>query len=114
MDGHLLDIARHNMEKLRIQAECIQANATEFENYDDFDVFYFYNPFGRGIFEQVLEKLKESQARRDRNIWVAYYHPVFAELFDKSGFLLRDELPDHTRDTTTRFYLYPKRENKAG
>lgn len=109
LDGHLLDIARRNMKKLGMDVECMLANAVEFDRYSEFDVFYFYNPFGRGIFEQVLEKIKTSQEQRNRDIWAAYYHPVFADVFEKAGFILKDELRDKTRDTTTRFYCYPKR-----
>ena len=109
LDGHLLDIARRNMKKLGMDVECMLANAVEFERDSEFDVFYFYNPFGRGIFEQVLEKIKTSQEQRNRDIWAAYYHPVFADVFEKAGFILKDELRDKTRDTTTRFYCYPKR-----
>ncbi len=109
LDGHLLDIARRNMKKLGMDVECMLANAVEFDRYSEFDVFYFYNPFGHGIFEQVLEKIKTSQEQRNRDIWAAYYHPVFADVFEKAGFILKDELRDKTRDTTTRFYCYPKR-----
>lgn len=108
LDGHLLDIARSNMKKLDMDVECILANAVEFDRYSEFDVFYFYNPFGSSIFEQVLEKIKASQKERNRDIWAAYYHPVFADVFVNAGFLLKDELRDKTRDTTTRFYCYPK------
>ena len=104
LDLHLLKIARRNMEKLGIPAQCIYADATEFENYADYDVFYFYNPFGKRVFEQVINRIKSSQARRARDIWVIYYHPVYGSLFENSGFALKKELPDHTRDTTTRFY----------
>lgn len=104
LDEHLLDIAKKNMARLRIQAECIYANAAEFERYADFDVFYFYNPFGKQIFEQVIEKIKASQSARSRDIWVVYYHPVFGELFEKAGFSLWREIPDKTRDTTTKIY----------
>ena len=96
-------------EELGMDVECMLANAVEFDRYSEFDVFYFYNPFGRGIFEQVLEKIKTSQEQRNRDIWAAYYHPVFADVFEKAGFILKDELRDKTRDTTTRFYCYPKR-----
>ena len=108
LDGHLLDIARSNMKKLDMDVESILANAVEFDRYSEFDVFYFYNPFGSSIFEQVLEKIKASQKERNRDIWAAYYHPVFADVFVNAGFLLKDELRDKTRDTTTRFYCYPK------
>lgn len=110
LDRHLLDIACKNMAALHIGAKCIQANAVDFDGYSEYDVFYFYNPFGRSVFETVIQKIKESQACRDRDIWVAYYHPVYAELFDQAGFVLKDELRDHSRDTTTRVYCYPKQK----
>ena len=75
-------------------------------------MFYFYNPFGRSIFEQVIEKIKQSQEKRNREIWIAYYHPVFSDLFDKAGFILHSEVKDKSRDTTTKFYKLPKSENK--
>lgn len=107
LDEHLLDIARRNFFKLKMEAECICANAVEFDRYDEFDVFYFYNPFGENIFRQVIEKIRESQNRRNREIWAVYYHPVYGALFDQAGFQLKHELRDKTRDTTASFYRYP-------
>lgn len=108
LDQHLLDIAWSNMRKLNMDAHCIYANAIEFTGYADYDVFYFYNPFGRSIFEKVIQKIKESQEERNRDIWVLYYHPVFGELFESAGFTVENELHDKTRDTTTKYYHYPK------
>lgn len=110
LDQHLLGIATQNMKKLKMSVDCIFANAVDFANYADYDVFYFYNPFGRTIFEQVANKIKESQEKRNRDIWVIYYHPVYADVFDKAGFLFQHEVHDKTRDATSRFYLYPKKE----
>lgn len=112
LDAHLLGIARRNMKRLKLDVECIETNAVEFAHYANYDVFYFYNPFGAPIFEQVIQKLKESQSERNREIWAIYYHPVFAALFDAAGFQLKNEIHDKTRDTTTRFYCYPKREDR--
>lgn len=108
LDQHLLDIAKRNMKKLNMNVDCIYANAVEFDGYADYDVFYFYNPFGRSIFEQVADKIKESQQKRNRDIWIVYYHPVFSDVFDHAGYIFKNEVHDKTRDTTTRFYIYPK------
>lgn len=108
LDPHLLDIARRNMAELKLDAECIYANAAEFGGYGDYDVFYFYNPFGRPVFERVIQKLKESREERDRDIWVVYYHPVFGGLFEAAGFVLENELRDTTRGTSTKYYRCPQ------
>ena len=109
LDEHLLSIAKRNMEKLKLDVACIQANAAEFDGYGDYDVFYFYNPFGRPVFHAVVEKLIESQKARNRDIWVIYYHPVYGEEFETAGFQTVKDLPDSTRETFTRYYLYPAR-----
>lgn len=110
LDEHLLGIARRNMKKLHMDAACIYANAAEFAHYGDYDVFYFYNPFGRPVFEKVIQRLIDSQKQRRRDIWVIYYHPVFGELFEDAGFSLENTLHDSTRDTVTNFYRYSKAE----
>ena len=105
LDEHLLDIAKKNMAKLKINAECLYANAAEFEHYADYDVFYFYNPFGKQVFEEVVRKMKASQTQRRRDIWAIYYHPVSGILFEKAGFSLWRVIQDTTRDTTTKIYV---------
>lgn len=111
LDPHLLEIAKKNMAKLHMEdVQCLYANAAEFDRYADFDVFYFYNPFGRPIFEEVVKRLKESQKERNRDLWVIYYHPAFGDVFENAGFRFQKEIPEKTRDTVTRIYLYPKSE----
>lgn len=111
LDDYLLGIARRNMARLKLNADCIQANAVEFDGYAAYDVFYFYNPFGKSVFQQVIRKLLESQYKRDREIWVVYYHPVYGELFQQAGFRLADEKKDRTRDTVARYYHLPRKED---
>lgn len=110
LDPYLLKIARQNMARLHLHADCIEANAVEFAGYADYDVFYFYNPFGKPVFERVIQKIKDSQSERDRDIWIVYYHPVFGALFEGAGFAVCRELHDTTRDTTTRLYHLAKRD----
>lgn len=111
LDEYLLGIARRNMARLKLNADCIQANAVEFDGYAAYDVFYFYNPFGKNVFQQVIQKLLESQYKRNREIWVVYYHPVYGELFQQAGFRLADEKKDRTRDTVARYYHLPRKED---
>lgn len=110
LDQHLLEIARRNMEKLKLDVSCIYANAADFTGYAEYDVFYFFNPFGRSVLKEVIQKLKDSQNQRNRDIRVVYYRPLFSDLFDGAGFELENEIHDKTRDTITRFYYYPKQK----
>jgi len=110
LDNKLLNIAQKNMSKLKIDAQCVYANAEDYADYAEFDVFYFYNPFGEKIFQQVITRILESQYVRNRDIWIIYYHPVFGELFCESGFILHDKIQDSTRDTTANVYYLPIRK----
>ncbi len=114
LDERLLNIARKNMCKLQLNVGCIQANAADFDGYAAYDVFYFYNPFGKPVFEKVIQRLIESQNKRDRDIWAVYYHPVFGELFQQAGFTLEKEIHDHTRDTVARIYKLSEKGESEG
>lgn len=94
---------------LKINAGCICANAKTFSCYADYDVFYFYNPFGRSVLTQVIQAIVDSQNLHNRDIWVVYCHPVFGDLFCQAGFTLENEIKDSTRDTTAKIYHYTKR-----
>lgn len=109
LDGDLLRIARKNMEKLKLNVQVIEGNAMEFQDYDDYEFFYFYNPFGASVFEKVIAFMKESQQRRDRDIWVAYNHPESGKLFEDAGFQMKMETRDRSRDVPVKYYLLPKR-----
>ena len=112
LDERLLNIARKNMRKLQLNVGCIKANAADFDGYAA--VFYFYNPFGKPVFEKVIQRLIESQNKRDRDIWAVYYHPVFGELFQQAGFTLEKETHDHTRDTVARIYKLSEKGESEG
>ena len=90
------------MAKLHMEdVKCIYANVEEFDCYADYDVFYIYNPFGRSIIKEVAKRIKESQKKQDRDLWVIYYHPVFLDLFENAGFKFQKENPEETHDTLT-------------
>ena len=60
-------------------------NAADFDGYAA--VFYFYNPFGKPVFEKVIQRLIESQNKRDRDIWAVYYSKRTIKPVD-SGFIV--------------------------
>lgn len=110
LDTDLLEIGRRNMEKLKLDAEVIHGNAMEFSDYDDYDLFYFFNPFGPPVFEKVIAFMLESQQRKNRDIWAVYNHPVSGHLFEKAGFQVKMETLDESRGFSVRYYLLPKKK----
>lgn len=109
LDTALVEIARRNMEKLRLDAQVIYGNAMEFSDYDGYDLIYCYNPFGPPVFEKVISFILESQERRNRNIWVVYNNPVSGYLFENAGFTSKLETMDNSRGALVRYYLLPKK-----
>jgi SAM-dependent methyltransferase len=83
----LAGIARKNLGVMRIpNAAVVEADAAEYRFPDNDMVVYLYNPFSKEVMEKVLENLRESLGKR---LYVIYKVPDCAEIFDKSGFLIR-------------------------
>ncbi|MBO4235291.1 MAG: methyltransferase [Firmicutes bacterium] len=104
LDHSIAEIGRRNMNKLKLKAEIIEDNAIEFSNYKDYDVFYFYNPFGRSIFQKVIEKIVQSIEEKPREVFVAYLLPMQHDLWEAAGFKKIDEGHDNIRDLDYHIY----------
>jgi len=58
------EICNENLELLSIQnMEVLNDNAVNFENYDNYNYLYFYNPFGGDVFEEIIQKIKNSNTK---------------------------------------------------
>lgn len=68
------------------------ANATSYQSIDLFDVFYFFNPFGRQVMSAVVEQIKLSQERKPRVVYAIYINPQFFDCFIHEGFAMVYEL----------------------
>lgn len=99
-------VARKNMRILKLPAEVIECDATKFEHYADYDVFYFYNPFARPIFTQVVDAINRSLEERPRTIHVLYLVPHCDDLFIDSGFKKINEFFDEARGS--QLFVYEK------
>ena len=64
----------------------VHANATSYQSIDEFDVFYFFNPFGRQVMSAVVAQIKLSQQRKPRMVYIIYIHPQFFDCFIHEGF----------------------------
>ena len=88
ISGYLVNIAIRNIAKLGIQnAEILNMNALDIPNdiLDKSNLFYFYNPFPKRIFEGVFQKIELSLKRRARDVYIVYFNPVNADVIDSSS-----------------------------
>ena len=76
-DEKLTEICNKNMKRLKLTnymtVTC--TDAREFENYGDYDVFYFFNPFSVEILQKVLARIQESYYEKPREIELFFYYP---------------------------------------
>jgi len=65
----------------------ICADAKNFTNLDQYNYFYFYNPFPAGVMSQVLVNIQRSVVNSPRQVTLIYKNPVLHEMFMSCGFL---------------------------
>lgn len=61
-------------------------DAAEFNDYDDFNFIYFYNPFLSSVMRAVIENLGASLKRRPRRCTIIYLFPTCHEVLVSGGF----------------------------
>lgn len=89
----ILDICRQNLLKLKIyRIDMHQGDASIFDDYDEYNYFYLFNPFHEHIMEKFVENLKKSRDKSNRDIRVLYFNPVELNVFKNSGFIIEERL----------------------
>lgn len=86
-------ILKENMEKLSLNnlgggviVECIQDNAAHVdEQLDEYNWFYFFNPFDDTIFKQCIDAICASLERRNRKIHIIYNTPFCHKYLEEAG-----------------------------
>jgi len=82
-----LRIYRGNKNKYKgTEVEIINMDASKYQIPYDADIFCFYNPFGRDIFEKVIENINESLKLHKRSIYILYIKPDFKDVLETKGF----------------------------
>ena len=85
---YLYDICLDNLKKDNIPADYVFCGmAQNYERYEQFDVFYFNNPFQADILSEVLKWIYETH--KDRECSCYYLNPndkAKEEAFTENGF----------------------------
>lgn len=59
-------------------------DATEFQYYSNYNLFYFANPFPASVMETVISRLAAQV--KDNDVGVVYYNPTCADVLKAHGF----------------------------
>ena len=85
-DQELCAIAQDNFDRLKIKdIEICCADAREIVEIDQYNYFYFYNPFSGSVFQKVIDNIKDSYERKKRKIRIIYINTVCHDMIIDSG-----------------------------
>ena len=103
IDERLVKIARRNFQILKLQdkVNVSLSNATEFEEYGGYNVFYFFNPFAKQIMEKVLYKIF-SECKYE--FLIILYNPIYQCDIEQYGGKLEAELFDEVKSYKILIY----------
>lgn len=100
----LVNTAQKNFRILKIEdrVRCIHADAAMFEKYEDYNLFFLFNPFPAEILKRVIGKIMESRNKADCIVTVIYHNPCFLQVIESSAQIIeRETLYDPLKDYET-------------
>ena len=106
-DAATMNIAQYPRSRMQCRnVECVLEDASQVGPPDGEAVHYFFNPFSREVFAEVLNNLVVSYRQRPRRLYLILVDPVATDLVDDSGVFARMELPLHERLKVRLFSPY--------
>lgn len=76
------------------------------EELDEYNWFYLFDPFGRDVFEKVINNICESFNRHPRKIWIINILPKYHDVIEKTGrFVLTNQFEIMTRQRVVNIYV---------
>jgi hypothetical protein len=93
-DDATMNIAQFPRSRMKCRnVECVLEDASALGPPDGESVHYFFNPFSREVFAEVLNNLVVSYRKRPRRLYLMLVEPVATDLVDNSGVFARLEVP---------------------
>ena len=106
-DDAIMNIAQFPRSRMKCRnVECVLDDASQVGPPDGEAVHYFFDPFSREVFAEVLNNLVVSYRKRPRRLYLILIEPVATDLIDNSGVFQRLELPLIERTKVTLFSPY--------
>lgn len=92
INNHVFKVCSDNFKKQKSEISLFNCSALDFKEYNEFDTFYFYNPFPCEIFKEVLQLIVGDNP--NRNVTIIYSNNVCDKLLKSNNFIIRDEIVD--------------------
>ncbi len=93
-DNAVMNIAQYPRSRMQCRnVECVLEDASQVGPPDGEAIHYFFNPFSREVFAEVLHNLVVSYRKKPRRLYLILVDPVATDLVDDSGVFQRMELP---------------------
>jgi hypothetical protein len=84
-----MNIAQFPRSQMKCRdVECVHDDAAEIGALDGPAVHYFFNPFSREVFAEVLSSLVTSYRNHPRRLYLILIDPVAEDLVEKSGIFM--------------------------
>ena len=97
-DAAEMNIAQYPRSKMLCRnVECVLEDASQVGPPEGEAVHYFFNPFSRKVFAEVLSNIVVLYRQKPRRLYLILVDPIAADLVDASGVFARVELPAHER-----------------
>jgi hypothetical protein len=106
-DDATMNIAQFPRSRMKCRTvECVLDDASALGPPEGEAVHYFFNPFAREVFAEVLDNIVVSYRRRPRRLYLILVDPVATDLIDQSGVFQRQALPQIERLKIKAFSPY--------
>jgi len=93
-DDATMNIAQFPRSRMKCRnVECVLEDASALGPPEGESVHYFFNPFSREVFAEVLNNLVVSYRKKPRRLYLILVEPVATDLVDTSGVFARLEVP---------------------
>ncbi|HEX2447413.1 MAG TPA: hypothetical protein VHK26_04410 [Methyloceanibacter sp.] len=93
-DDATMNIAQFPRSRMKCRnVECVCDDASQVGPPEGEAVHYFFNPFAREVFAEVLHNIVVSYRKRPRRIYLILIEPVATDLIENSGVFQRLEPP---------------------
>ena len=114
LSEHIAGIAVENFKKLEVtRANVFIADATKFQEYDEYNFIYLYDPFPSSVMDFVVESLMQSLQRSPRELVVIYNNPVcHASLVNQKRFFKAGIYPDNWGNTIAIYSNYQNSDSR--